>query len=140
MRRSLIAAVLFMTGCVSYGATSPGIGVESLKFDKPLSYEVIGDTQGQACQAKLFGIITLEGEAKAGTVTSSASGAGMAAGLASLLASGGGGAAGAATYNAIEAFKGADFILPLRTKSDKKDYMVYYRECATVTGKAIRVK
>ncbi len=141
MRRILAAvAFAFLSGCVSYGATNPGVGVGGLDFDKTLSYELLGDTQGQACQAKLFGFILLEGENKAGMVTGSGGGQGNAGLLASLLARGPSGAAGAATYNAIEAFKGADFILPLRSKSDKKDYVVYNRECVTVTGKAIKVK
>ncbi len=141
----LIAAVAMSAGCASYANSNPSVGVEAFKFDnwkKGADYELVGDTQGQACKAILFGLITLEGENKVGTLETVSVGQGGKSFVDLLqgLFGGGASATSAAKYNAIEAFKGADLILPTRSKSDKTDYLVYNRECVTITGKAVRIK
>ncbi|MCW5828574.1 MAG: hypothetical protein KIT79_04570 [Deltaproteobacteria bacterium] len=139
------AALALSAGCASYANSNPTIGVGGFDFEKwkkGTDYELVGDTQGQACKALLFGFITLEGEAKVGTLETVSVGQGGTsfADMLKGLFGGGPSATSAAKYNAIEAFKGADFILPTRSKSDKTDYLVYNRECVTITGKAVRVK
>ncbi len=143
----VLAAAALMSGCASWANTTPGVGVGVFEFQewqKGKDYEILGDVQGDACKAKLLWLFTIEGEEKSGTIASGTASQGADSNPFAFIGKLFGPsseATQAATYNAIEAFKGADLALPVRSKSNKKDYLGFYvRECATVTAKAVRVK
>ncbi len=146
---ALTLAAMGLTGCTSISKTYPinrvNSGVELMPLNRN-EYKVIGDTQGEACAKYLLG-----GKLPwfSGTPTKTVSGieGGGGSFMASLPIIGGlfGGQEKViqeATYEALEKVPGADALLSVRTRTQKKySIPLFYREeCATVQGKAFAIK
>jgi len=142
-------AVIGLAGCTSINKSYPinriSSGVEIMPLNRN-EYKVIGDTQGEACAKYLLG-----GKLPwfSGVPAKTVSGAGGGGGsfMASLPLIGGffGGQEKViqeATYEALEKVPGADALLSVRTRTQKRFSipLVYREECATVQGKAFGIK
>lgn len=142
-------AVMGLAGCTSISKTYPlnrvSSGVELMPLNRN-EYKVMGDTQGEACAKYLLG-----GKLPwfSGTPTKTVSGVAGGGGsfMASLPLVGGlfGGQEKViqeATYEALEKVPGADALLSVRTRTQKKYSipLIYREECATVQGKAFAIK
>jgi len=145
---AISVAVIGLAGCTSISKSYPinrvSSGVEIMPLNRN-EYKVIGDTQGEACAKYLLGgKLPWFSGAPAKTVSGLEGGGSF---LASLPLIGGlfGGQEKViqeATYEALEKVPGADALLSVRTRTQKKfSIPLFYREeCATVQGKAFGIK
>lgn len=149
----LLTAIFMISGCAYKSNSTPQVPIEGIRmeWDRGKDYEVLGDTEGTGCtlsilnewlSAKLRAVGLLEGDSKSGYLLNGPVGINPGTGFLSILLGGPESytATTIATYNAIESFKGADFVLPVRSTADRKDYVLWWRDCSTVTGKAVKVK
>ncbi|MFC1849326.1 hypothetical protein ACFL27_03870 [candidate division CSSED10-310 bacterium] len=130
---SFIICAISIQGCVFKGAIAPGVMVPSFLEVEKLTrqeYEILGDVEGHGCATfhSLFPlpIFWVSDEGKAGTLI----------GLSAR-----GSAKQTAIYHALHSVPGADAILMPRFYTKTKSIFIWYRKtCATVKGKAIRIK
>lgn len=146
---AVAAAALGLAGCTSISKTYPlnrvSSGVEIMPLNRN-EYKVMGDTQGEAC-AKYF----LGGKLPWFSGVPSKTVSGVEGGGGSFMASlpiigvlfgGQEKVIQEATYEALDKIPGADALLSVRVKTQKKySIPLFYREeCATVQGKAFAIK
>jgi len=141
---STIAAAVLTGGCTVYSNSTLVQGFDAFRFEnlqKGTDYEVLGDAQGQYCWEYGFGAVRTSWKAGVTYPANSPKDPDETLPLAHRDAINARKQPHAgAMHAALEAFKNADFILPLRWKSDDKNYFFFDRTCETVSGKAIRLK
>jgi hypothetical protein len=143
-----------LSGCVTMSKSYPMIRVASGIDILPLQrqeYQILGDTEGTACQKFLFGgkLPWFAGspEKTIGVVpgaqpTSSGSFLVSLPIIGSLFSKQSGGVVDEAIYEALEKIPGADALISVRIKYFKQTRIpfFYHEECATVKGKAFQIK
>ena len=142
-------AVIGLAGCTSMNKSYPvnrvSSGVEIMPLNRN-EYKVMGDTQGEACAKYFLGgkLPWFSGTPKK-TVSGAEGGGGSFMASIPIIGSFFGGQPQViqeATYEALDKVPGADALLSVRVKTQKKySIPVFYREeCATVQGKAFAIK
>ncbi len=152
-RKLILAAVslaaLGLAGCTSMSKTYPvnrlSSGVEIMPLNRN-EYKVMGDTKAEAC-AKYFlgGKLPWFSGSPSKTVAGAEGGGGNFLASLPIIGTFFGGqekVVQEATYEALEKVPGADALLSVRIRTQRKySFPLFYREeCATVQGKAFAIK
>ena len=146
---AVCVAVMGLAGCTTMSKSYPinrvSSGIELMPLNRN-EYKIMGDTKGEAC-AKYFlgGKLPWFSGAPAKTVSGVEGGGGSFLASLPLIGSFFGGQekiTQEATYEALEKVPGADSLLSVRTRTQKKYSipMFYREECVTVQGKAFAIK
>ncbi|MDO8806051.1 MAG: hypothetical protein Q7R35_16665 [Elusimicrobiota bacterium] len=146
---AVCVAVMGLAGCTTISKSYPinrvSSGVEIMPLNRN-EYKVMGDTKGEACAKYFFGgKLPWFSGAPAKSVSGVEGGGGSFLASLPIIGSFFGGQekiTQEAIYEALEKVPGADALLSLRVKTQKKYSipMFYREECVTVQGKAFAIK
>jgi len=142
-------AVMGLAGCASISKTYPinrvSSGVEIMPLNRN-EYKVMGDTKGEACAKYLLGgKLPWFSGVPSKTVSGVEGGGGSFLASLPLIGTFFGGQEKViqeATYEALDKVPGADALISVRVRTQKKTSipLLYREECATVQGKAFAIK
>ena len=149
---AVCAAMAVCAGCVGYRSSAPEACVPLRNAKTTASFDVIGNAEGSASGATLFGFIAIGGERKSGRLGSMPTDEKRLDGkkaVSSVLfpplllywwkTSSMDPVEQTALYNAIESVPSADMLLMPRAHVESSNYIVYSEKTVTVKGKAIRL-